>query len=521
MYNMILVDDEDIIREGISSRIPWDDNGFHLAGVFEHGLQALEYIEQNPVDVVFSDINMPRMNGLELSRILGERFPEITVILLTGYDDFEYAQEAVRNQVREFLLKPITREELSKVLVTIRAELDLKKEKQKEHQILLEKLDQSFPLLKERFLCRLVGGRLSEESLHARKEYFSWTDLGGSYQVVLVSIPSDWDELERLSLSEYLLGKVLPQDEVFYNRMEELILLLQNQDRTELEERAVSLAEDAFRHLSGLGKKLISAGCGEVVNSPDQLERSYNGAINAVEYSRMLGLTHILSIKDIRSREQISPEGLRDQCRRVIDQLKEGGQEPGLQTLNEMIDYLKSHYLTATQLKVGLQNLYFMLNAFAHEMQLFTDDDARIKPESDSFDSLEKALEFLKSVIRETDKQISQRRNDMLYSRIDRARSIIAERFRESKFSLQDICDELYLSTSQFSYLFKEGTGQTFVEALTACRIEEAKKLLLNTDLKGYEVAEKVGYSDPRYFTIIFKKQTGMTAMGYRRSRQE
>ena len=108
----------------------------------------------------------------------------------------------------------------------------------------------------------------------------------------------------------------------------------------------------------------------------------------------------------------------------------------------------------------------------------------------------------------------------MLFSRIDRAKGIIRERFRESCFSLQDICDELYLSTSQFSLLFKEGTGQTFVEYLTACRVEEAKKLLAGTDMKGYEIAENVGYSDPRYFTIIFKKQTGMTAMEYRRSRK-
>ena len=160
MYRMILVDDEAIIREGISSCVPWEDNGFFLAGVFEHGQQALEYIEQNPVDVVLSDINMPRMNGLELSRILGERFPEITVILLTGYDDFEYAQEAVRNQVREFLLKPITQNELSKVISTIKEELDIRKENKKAHEILLAKLEQSFPLLKERFLCRIISGML-------------------------------------------------------------------------------------------------------------------------------------------------------------------------------------------------------------------------------------------------------------------------------------------------------------------------------------------------------------------------
>ena len=208
MYNMILVDDEAIIREGVSSVIPWEENGFHLAGVFEHGQAALEYIETHPVDVVLSDINMPRMNGLELSRILGEKFPNITVILLTGYDDFEYAQEAVKNQVREFLLKPITKKELSKVISTIKDELDRQNENRKAQEILLAKLEQSFPLLKERFLCRLLNGRVNSHELESRGDYMGWADLKGYYCIVLVRFPPDWDDLDRLALSESLKGKI-------------------------------------------------------------------------------------------------------------------------------------------------------------------------------------------------------------------------------------------------------------------------------------------------------------------------
>lgn len=521
MYNMILVDDEAIIRDGISSCIPWGSNGFNLVGVFEHGEAALEYIEQNPVDVVLSDINMPRMNGLELSRTLGERFPQITVVLLTGYDDFEYAQEAVRSQVREFLLKPITQSELSDILQTIRVELDQKEEDRKEHEILLEKLDQSFPILKERFFYRLISGRIGEDAIATRKEYFGWKDLSAYYQVVLINYPGDWNDLERLSLSEHLQEQVQSYDEVFHNPMEDLVLLLQDTDQNNLEHRSVDLAELAFHYISRLNKSLIAAGCGEIVSRQDQLERSYRSSVSAVEYSRILGLTHILSVKDIRNREKMSHEGFTDQCNQVLRGLKEGGKRSGLKALDELISYLESHFLTVAQLRDGFLNLYFMLKAFIFEMELFSDDPDCFQTAPDSFESLEKATDFLGDMIRGIDEQINHRRQDLLLSRIDKAKAIIQERFRESRFSLQDICDELYLSTSQFSLLFKEGTGQTFVESLTACRIEEAKKLLSSTDLKGYEVAEQVGYTDPRYFTIIFKKQTGMTAMGYRRSRQE
>ncbi len=520
MYNMILVDDEAIIREGVSSVIPWEENGFSLAGVFEHGLSALEYIESHPVDVVLSDINMPRMNGLELSRILGERYPDMTVILLTGYDDFEYAQEAVRNQVREFLLKPITKKELSKVLGTIREELDRKREQKKAQEVLLAKLEQSFPLLKERFLCRLLNGRISREELESRQEFTGWIDLKSYYAIILIRSPQDWDDLDRLSLSETLKEKVREEDEVFFNRNEDLIMLLQDQNPEELETRTIQMAQEAFRFTSRNEGKQVSIGCGEVVDGVGKLERSYLGAQNAVEYARLLGLSHILSVQDIRSREAISPEQFNAYCGRIISSLKEGGLEDSLEALEELLGYLASHYLTSDQLVVGFMHFYQMLDSFARDMDLQEDAGDSLISHTGEFESLETATLFFRNLIQSLDERIRKRRNDMLFSRIDKAKHIIRERFRESRFSLQDICDELYLSTSQFSLLFKDGTGQTFVEYLTACRVEEAKKLLAGTDLKGYEIAEKVGYTDPRYFTIIFKKQTGMTAMEYRRSRK-
>jgi len=140
MYKLIFVDDEAIVRDGISSCIPWGQNGFELAGLFEHGLQTLDFMKDHPVDVVISDINMPRMDGLALSRTIGEKYPDVMVLLLTGYDEFEYAQEAVKTKVREFLLKPITADELINVLSRIEGELDFLKEQKDRHKLMKDKL---------------------------------------------------------------------------------------------------------------------------------------------------------------------------------------------------------------------------------------------------------------------------------------------------------------------------------------------------------------------------------------------
>ena len=110
------MDDEAIVRDGIETCLRWEENGFTLAGIFENGEQAIRFIESSRADVVITDINMPKMDGLTFSRLLAERYPDIMVLLLTGYDEFEYAKEAVKNRVRDFLLKPVTPAQLEEVL---------------------------------------------------------------------------------------------------------------------------------------------------------------------------------------------------------------------------------------------------------------------------------------------------------------------------------------------------------------------------------------------------------------------
>ena len=519
MYNMILVDDEAIIRDGISTCLPWGENGFTLTGVFEQGEEALSYIESHPVDVVISDINMPRMNGLELSRILGERYPSITVILLTGYDDFEYAQEAIKNQVREFLLKPITRKELGHVLETVARELDEKREAQRLQSELRAKLEQSFPLLRERFLYRLSLGRIERDALESRKELFGWTDLEGYYQILLISFPPSLGDLERLSLSEFLKGITGEYDRVFFNPDEDLALLLQDRDVAVLEERSSRLADEAFRKFSSSDSRMIFLGSGEVVDKLEKLERSYAVAANGVEYSRIMGFSHHHTVREIRSREEVNPAEFNRLCSRIVQELKTGGYQPGSAALEELIHYLESRFMTEELLKAGAIRLFYMLNSFMKDLELIDPAEEIFPMDTDAFASLDGIEAFFREMLERIETQIERRRNDMLLSRIDRAREIIEHRYSDSRFSLQDICDELYLSTSQFSLLFKEGTGMTFVSYLTECRMKGAKNLLLSTDLKGYEVAERVGYADPRYFSLLFKKHTGMTAMEYRRSR--
>ena len=522
MYRLIIVDDEAIVRDGISQCIPWNETGFDLVGSFENGVEALEFIRKEPIDIIISDINMPKMNGTELSRILSVEFPSIVVILLTGYDDFEYAQEAVKNQVREFLLKPITVAEFKQVLKKIREELDALKTREEQQKIMQEKLKQSFPLLKERFLYRLVSGRLDSQTTLKRKDFFQWLDLEQYYQIVILELQDGWDELHRLTLAEQLKMIIQNADEVFYNRDEDLVLLLQGESRDLLVRKAQEIAQRAFFSSERKDNDSFYAGYGDVVDSPHLLKISYNGARNAIDYAKLMGLSQIISIDAVRDKEKVSPESFYALTKRLGTQLKEGGRSQSQAALNEIFSFMKKHYLTVEEATIYFTRLHVILTVFLQEMGLDVESKENgILHRPYTFTSITEAHDFFSEMIDAIEGQIEARRNDLVLSRVDKAREIIARRYQDKNFTLQDICDEMFLSTSQFSLLFKTGTGQTFVEYLTNWRVEEAKKLLKSTDCKSYEVAERVGYSDPRYFSQIFRKYTGITTMEYRRSVEE
>jgi len=520
LYNLIFVDDEDIVREGIKSRVNWGTNGFRLAGVFENGTEAFEFLKENNVDVVLSDISMPKMDGITLSKKISETFPSVQVLLLTGFEEFEYAREALRNRVKEFLLKPITADEISDVLERVKKELDRQKQREKENAKLLELLERSLPLLKERFFYSLVSGRLKPSEIFRRAKLFGWEDLKKYYQSAIVAFPEDWEEISRLALAEHTRSLTEQFDEVFTNRNEDMVILMQGNTPEELDKRYRKISSSIFIYALKLGDSPVTIGSGEAVNRLNDINRSYLGATHAVDYSKVMGVTRILSIDEIRGKSRVSQEAFVSRAKNLIKVLREGAGKTAEEALEDIFMLFKESYLTSSDVVTFLARLHYYLSDFVDEMNLNDNsdlDNLNLSADIPVFTKLDTAFDYYKKQIDLIENVIHKRRKDAVLSRIDKAKRIIAERYNDKNFSLQDICAEIYLSSSQFSALFKEGTGQTFIEYLTGYRINEAKKLLKTTDLKTYEIAEKVGYQDPGYFSSIFKKETGLTTTEYRR----
>ncbi len=520
IHQLIFVDDESIVREGVKTRVAWGDNGFNLAGVFENGLDAYKFIEENKVDAVISDINMPRMDGLELSRAISENYPEITVILLTGYDEFEYAQNAVKYKVRDFLLKPVTAAELESILKKLHDELSRKKKDKEEHSRIMQMLEMSFPLLRERFFNRLVTGKLSKENVLGRMDFYKWLDLEGVYRVITVGFDENCEDVDAFMLIEYCTDIKETRDEVFSDRDGNIIFLLQDEWNDSIDLRARKLAEKTFLYAESLSLTGVYIGIGETVGSIEYIQQSYRESRNAADYARIAGFSRIVSSAEITDRGKLSLFKFQIFENGLKKQLREGSRESTFESFEKIIEFIRDHYISRDELAYYFTRLHTLINNFLMEMDMSSLLEESPPPPS-VFTSITAAEEYFRKQLDGIDEKIQEHRKSIAFSRIERAKDVIAERYSDKNFSLQTICSELFISTSQFSVIFKEGTGKTFVEYLTEYRVTEAKKLLKNSDLKSYEIAENVGFADPRYFSIIFKKHTGLTPMEYRRNLEE
>ena len=165
MYTVLLVDDEDDVTQIIMKKVPWEDMGFSVVGLANNGVKALELVEEYQPDVVMTDIRMPYMDGMELSKRIRAEFPTTKILLFTGFDEFEYAKEAIHLEVDEYILKPLNCAELTKVFQKLREKLDAEIREKRNVETLQKYYTDSLPLLRANFYTALIEGWLTREQI--------------------------------------------------------------------------------------------------------------------------------------------------------------------------------------------------------------------------------------------------------------------------------------------------------------------------------------------------------------------
>lgn len=528
LYNILLVDDETDVLEAMKKKIDWEALGFCLAGTAENGQEALEMAEQLHVDVVMTDIKMPYMDGLTLCKKLKENYRNIKVVIYSGFDDFEFAREAVHLEAEEYLLKPISSKDMENVFGKIKKKLDEEFNQHRNVNKLYEYYRKSLPAMQEQFVMGVLEGKITGERLKNMMEMYE-LDLNAPYYVV-VNLYAEAAVKEQSEKTAQLLNfslrdmaeEYLKEKMSFYciNYLDEVIFIFMLQEDKEIE-NVLYHVDQICKMGSRVLDVQVTGAVGQPCNSLDILLSSYQEAKTAMEYRTILGGSQVLYIKDIEPNPQDSVAFMEYDFQNLVRAVKIGDRKETDEAIQSFMDSLRNGCITPNQYQLICMELSTELMKIGRSYKLRTKQifgAGEHIPWQElykhlSVDELESWLREICNNLRHT---LRHERSDSTIRLTEQAKAYIGEHYKENDLSAETLCHQLNVSAAYFSTIFKKEVGLSFVAYLTKIRLEHAVELLRTTEDKTYVIAEAVGYTEPNYFSYVFKKQYGISPSKYR-----
>ena len=526
MYKVFLADDEIVVREGIRNNFPWEQTDFVLTGEAPDGEMALSMIQDIKPDILITDIRMPFMDGLELCRAVSATMPWIYIIILSGYDDFAYAREAISLGVKEYLLKPVSGQELLQVLNHQAECIREDKRQQANLRTYRDQLASSGQLLKQRLLTDLISGA-PEKDVMERARALQMSLTAGRYLTMVIDLGIESVSAEETRAAESVLCRLSESSggTVCLGQAQgRFVMLVMGDDDTDLEERTYGLAQavkyDVERNT--MLKPLMAIGTtvhvlGDVPHSYADacaLLRTLHSA-DAVNRDR-----RIVGVLDIAPKESLTFVNV--DVPEIFEKLR-NADWPEVDGI--LSDYIASIGQTAAQSKLMIN--YIFVDIVLSASRIIRDcggDPQTIIPsafppngKSAITSTLEEAMAMARELIHAAfdyrDEQGSARYGVV----IRKAKAFIDENYTNPDLTLHDVASCVALSNNHFCTIFSQETGITFTEYLTSVRLVRAKALLRDKQMRTSDVAFSVGYNDPHYFSYLFRKNTGLSPRDYRK----
>ena len=521
MYKVFLVEDEIVAREGIRDNVDWNLAGFEFCGEAPDGEMALPLIDSTQPDVLITDIKMPFMDGLQLCKIVRERMPSIKIIILTGHDEFNYAQDAVKLGVTEYLLKPVGVQDLYNVLERVASQLDQERQEQESLRRLKNQVEDDLTLRREKFLLKLLLGGISSVAAVEQSQRLGLDIIAKCYQVVLLKVvlcgdTEQFDYFQFQQAQRIASGLTKHNPDVFLLKkdVEELVLIIKGANAGHLEQEGHFLTELIRTEVASKTNCSVRIGLGSPQERISDIPHSFAEALAVIQNKTSPRQVDI-------SDEADKAELLKLDKSALENYLKFGAAD-------EFDDFFEAYLqpLSETALKSYLIKNYIFIDIvlttakFVHRLGGVVD---QVIPEINNVETLLMNIQLVEQIRAETqriftstlafrDAQAHNQYESMIYQ----AKEYIARHYSEPDLCLNDVAAQVNLSSSHFSTVFSRETGETFIEYMTRIRIEKAKELLRTTSLKSFEIAYTVGYKDPHYFSSVFKKNTGLSPREFR-----
>ncbi|QGQ97210.1 DNA-binding response regulator [Paenibacillus psychroresistens] len=530
MMKLLLVDDEEHTRMGIRKVIDWQSHGIEICAEARDGIEAIELIEKHKPEILLTDIRMPEMDGLELIEQVSLLFPTIKCIIMSGYEDFSYAQKALKLGVTDYLLKPCKKQEIMETVLKVKILIEAERLQEKSYEQLRSQFQESYPVLKERHLTKLVQ---SDNHSHLRTyEILSKLNIHFPYDytsIMLLSIDNFYRLNEDYSSEDMELYKFCIKNIseetisaqhncVVFEYNNEIVVIL-NKD-TSLEVSSSSpLVESLKENINRFLPFTVSIGLSNCYKGLNQITQSYTEASKALKANHFMGENKIVAYAELSDDDPKDTSYPINMEKSILQALLNGDISEYEYLLNNFINSLKPESSSKDHFIVSTSAFIFSLYHLCVERNINTQNV--FGPNFLEFSNMlsQSSMDHIKDNIYKTLIKIneelnSKKNNNKLFKTII---DYIDQNY-DKDIDRETVAREVFITPGYLSLLFKQELKINFLDYLHKTRIEKSCLLLSNSGSKISDIAYSVGYNDEKYFFQVFKKYTGMTPNQYRNS---
>ncbi|WP_105617660.1 response regulator transcription factor [Vallitalea okinawensis] len=517
MIRILIVDDEPLFREYLRKKINWQDYGFNIIGEAKNGVEALELTDELYPDIVLTDINMPHMNGLELTEELYKRYPDMGVILITGHSEFEYARKAVKLGVADYILKPFQKEELLMTLLKFRNNIKTSHE--------LKARDQTN---KELLTAGIINNLLLEQSVFTDKEIKAELDSLGmkvtTVKFVVTVLRMHMTGDEEIAVWQFAVGKMLKE----YIKTNRNHFVLSDHHGNVVS--ILEVEEDwqdsdhvkIFRKFTDMVSKnlefKLSAGIGSCQKGFGRVRHSYIEALSVLnqhELENCIGIFTYDLMKEENKDISIFNVEINE---KLMKFLREKNEEEVIRVLDELYEHISSKRIAGDYVQVISMGLLSLLISFITYAGKNIEDVFGTDFSPNALDTLHSYYEqhhWIKKLFSKTVQYMIEHRKTRSYEVAKKAREYVEVNYVRNDFTVAEIAKAQFINQTYLRSMFKKEMKMTVSEYITGLRLEKAKELLIEDTYTLAYIAEKVGYSDASYLSKSFKKHFGIAPKNY------
>jgi two-component system response regulator YesN len=527
MYRFLMVDDEEIVRRGFETKIDWVGQGFEFLPPCENGRDAIAAIEELLPDVVMTDIRMPHADGISVAAHVMERYPDIVVVILSGYDEFGYAQAAIRNKVFDYVLKPVSSRDLTALLAKIKGRLDADRRSRDDESALRLKADLSGDILRERRVAVFLSGTSPPPDATEAAGFLGFDP----DSLACAAVVAERDGAERDGAEG---GSASASDDIRERIAKVLPLARRSASCSPSEGRVAALvfetdmdrcakaAASVAAALLDEGRSGLRVAVGRSYELWIDAPRAYAEATAALAYRLVRApVRPFIYIQAGEDRDALAE--LKSREERLCLAVRTGASARVPELARSYTEALDRAELSPLRLRHEVLALFSRIHDKLAEIGVsstalsskLSGDYYRFAESLGSPEAISAALVRLAEVAVGILEASSQHEPEW---KVLDFKDYVARHYADKGVSIGKAAERLSISESYLSKLLRRRLGTSFVEYLADYRIERAKELIASSDMLAYEVAEAVGYPDARYFASLFKKRTGMTPSEYRKS---